>query len=324
MSTLLIAVIALLIIIFVIINAINPIVSDLSHFELERRSKMGDNRATNELKKIKLSSDIYGLKQFFSWLVYLIILTISFINLGWLAGLGIGLAVIILSPAISRTKFILRISARIFSMLEPQITKLVSVGILKWIIKSRSNSYKSNKLGSREELQYLISESDDILNDNEKKRIISGLSFDKRRVRDIMTPKSQIVSIKKSEFLGPLTLNELHKTGHSRLPVIAEDINHIIGILYIKSLLTLDIKRSTTAEKAMEAKVYYVREDHTLQSALAVFVKTHHNILIVIDKDRQTVGLLTIKDVIEALLGNKIDNELIEDHDNIHSVAKQR
>jgi CBS domain containing-hemolysin-like protein len=123
--------------------------------------------------------------------------------------------------------------------------------------------------------------------------------------------------------LGPLTLDDLHKTGNSKLPVIASDIDHIVGILHLEGLLALDIKRSTTAEKAMEPKVYYIHKDQTLQHALTEFLSTRHYLLIVIDESRQTVGLITLEDVIEALLGRKIVDEF-DAHDNLREVASRK
>ncbi len=133
-------------------------------------------------------------------------------------------------------------------------------------------------------------------------------------VDSVMTPRSVIDFIKQSEFLGPLVLDELHALGHSRLPVIADDLDHVVGVLHLRDLLSLDVKRSVTAEKAMEKKVYYIREDDTLEHALSAFIRTRHHLFIVINKNRETVGLLTLEDVMESLIGRRIVDE-----DDIHA-----
>jgi CBS domain containing-hemolysin-like protein len=176
------------------------------------------------------------------------------------------------------------------------------------------------RLDSREELQHLVSESEDVLTADEKKLIVHSLSFADQRVESVMTPKSMIKTVKKSEFLGPLVLSELHEIGHSRLPVIAGDIDHVVGILHTNDLLSLDRKQSVTAEKAMEPKVYYIRDDQTLQHALAAFLRTHHHLFIVVNEFRETVGLITIEDVIEELIGREIIDEF-EGHDDLRTVA---
>jgi CBS domain containing-hemolysin-like protein len=138
-----------------------------------------------------------------------------------------------------------------------------------------------------------------------------------------MTPRHDIIGISKTDFLGPLMLNDLHKVGHSWLPVMDGDLDHIIGILNIKGLMTLDKKKSVTVDKAMQSKVYYVRDDQTLHHALVALLHTHHHLLIVINEARETVGILTLEDIIEALLGRQIVDEFNE-HDNIRAVAAQK
>ena len=81
-------------------------------------------------------------------------------------------------------------------------------------------------------------------------------------------------------------------------------------MLRIQDLLTIDRKaKSHRAETAMSKDVYYIRENQTLQHALAAFLKTQHHLFIVVNEFRETVGLLSLEDVIEALLGQKIIDE---------------
>ena len=118
------------------------------------------------------------------------------------------------------------------------------------------------------------------------------------------------------EFLGPLVLDDLHKKGHSRFPVIQGDIDHIVGMLRIQDLLTIDCKsKSYRAEKVMSRDIYYIDKDQTLSYALAAFLKTQHHLFIVINEIRETVGLLSLGDVMEELLGRKIDNEFDSDEE---------
>jgi magnesium and cobalt transporter len=179
-----------------------------------------------------------------------------------------------------------------------------------------------HRFDSREELQRLIDQSTGVLTDDEKTLIVHGLSFADQRVESIMTPKSMIKSIKKSEFLGPLVLSEIHELGHSRLPVIGTDIDHVVGVLHLNDLLSLDVKQSVTAEKAMESKVFYISHDDTLEHALAAFIESRHHLFIVINDFRETVGLLTLENVIEALIGRKIVDE-DDNHEDPRSIAEK-
>ena len=160
------------------------------------------------------------------------------------------------------------------------------------------------------------------IGESTKKLILSGLSFDGRSVHEIMTPKSVVDTIQNTEMLGPLVLDDLHKTGHSRFPVVDGDIDHVVGVLYVHDVLTLDTSKKHTSkvETAMSKKVYYIREDHSLGQALTAFLSTHHHLFIVINEFRETVGIVTLEDTLEALLGRRIIDEF-DAHDDMRAVA---
>jgi CBS domain containing-hemolysin-like protein len=244
---------------------------------------------------------------------------------GWLFGTLVALVVALEYGAVARLTPVQNQSQKIYERVERWLLDCIEKypHIFKLLRNvPRQAQEVSRTIDSREELQHLIAQSGAILTMDEKKMIVHSLSFSDQLVGTVMTPRSVIDGIKKSEFLGPLTLDELHKTGHSRLPVFDGDIDHIIGILHLQSLLALDIKRSVTAEKAMEPQVFYIRKDQTLQRALAAFLRTHHHLFIVVNEFRETVGLLTLEDVIEALLGRKIIDEF-DAHDDLRAVARR-
>jgi CBS domain containing-hemolysin-like protein len=252
--------------------------------------------------------------------IFTILVVVTF---GWLLGIIIVIVIVLLHGSLGRISFVARIAHKLYGVYEPHLItfahrhpKVLGVIGMYTIEDERAPL----RFESRDELHELVSSSVGVLSANEKKLLTHSLSFSEQLVSSVMTPSSAITSIKKSEFLGPLTLDELHKTGHSRLPVIDQDIDHIVGVLYLQNLLALDIKHSMTAEKAMEPRVFYIREDQTLQHALAAFLRTHHHLLIVINEYRETVGLLTLEDVIEALLGRKIIDEF-DSHEDKRTVA---
>jgi CBS domain containing-hemolysin-like protein len=152
--------------------------------------------------------------------------------------------------------------------------------------------------------------------------MIHGLQFSSRKVKEIMHPRSKIDSIGAKELLGPLVLDALHKTGHTRFPVVDKDIDHVIGVLHVRDLLSLDTKRSLTAEKAMEPRVFYIHQDQTLHHALMAFLRTYHHLFIVVNDDQETVGILSLEDTIETLIGRKIIDEF-DAHSDLRRVARR-
>lgn len=323
MPTFLLILTIVLFILLVIVAAMRPIHSQLSLFELQRRADNEDVSAKRALERERLLADIISMQQVITSLLLIIFVLLSVTTFGWLFGILVGLFVALEYGAIARIKFIRKFAQFIYAKIDGTLIKFVKKApVIFKLLRSVSagDCQVEQKIDSREELQYLVSESGNILTDDEKKLIVHSLSFNSQTVESIMTPRSMIDSIKKSEFLGPLTLDELHKTGHSKLPVFAGDIDHIVGILNLKNLLALDIKRSTTAEKAMDPKVYYIRADQTLGHALAAFLRTKHHLFVVVNEFRETVGLLALEDVIEALIGHKITDEF-DAYDDLRAVA---
>lgn len=307
----------------VIVTGMSPSRSSLSRFELERRNQTMDHEARDAIRREKLLPDVMSLLRVESALLLVITVLLSVAAFGWFIGTLVGLVVALEYGAIARIRILQTQSRKLYERIERHILVFIEKHphvstILRSVPKDAQDSKRA--ISSREELQHLIDGSGSVLSPDEKKMIVHALSFGSKPVSDIMTPRSVIDSIKKSEFLGPLTLDELHKTGHSRLPVINGDIDHVVGTLHLQNLLTLDNKKSVTAEKAMEPRVFYIRQDQSLQHALAAFLRTHHHLFIVVNEFRETVGLLTLEDVIEALLGRKIIDEF-DAHDDLRVVA---
>ncbi len=322
MITFLTVLILTILITLLLVVAMRPFQSEYSLFELQHRSEAGDREAKRELKRQEHIDDILSLQRVTVAILLIVITSLSVVVWGWLVGIIVAVVVALEYGAVARLKFIINLAAKVYKKIEKSLIKFINnVPILIKMVRSVSGADNSVKrLGSRYELQNIINESMDTLTTDEKNLIVNGLSFNDEIVSQVMTPRDSIISINKSEFLGPLALNDLHKAGHNRLPVINEDIDHVIGILHLNRLFTLDVKRSVTAEKAMEPSVYYIRDNQTLNQALAAFLSTNDDLLIVVNEARETVGLLTLQDVIEALFGRKIVDEF-DDHDNLRSVA---
>lgn len=323
MFTFLVVITVIVFLKLLIVSGIRPARTSLSVFELERRDLAGDGQATAVLQRDQLLPDVISLQRVVSALLLVVTVLLSVATFGWLIGTLVGLVVALEYGAIAHLPIIQRRSQRLYERFEPSLLAVILkhphlFKLLRSVPQEAMDVFRS--IDSRQELQHLVSQSGPILSPDEKKLIVHSLSFSEQLVSTVMTPRSVIDSIKKSEFLGPLTLDELHKTGHSRLPVIDGDIDHVVGVLHLQSLLALDIKRSVTAEKAMEPRVFYIREDQTLQHALAAFLRTHHHLFVVVNEFRETVGLLALEDVIEALLGRKIIDEF-DAHDDLRAVA---
>lgn len=305
----------------VVIAAMSPRRSVLSNFELDRRSKNGNESAAAELKREILFDDIVSIKRVLEalFLVFTVIAAVGAFDsvFGVLVGVGVAL----LYGRVAHFEPVRTIAMRVYEHIEPGLLQFVehypSLGTL---IRTNTTSAVNCQVSSRQELEHLIDQSAGILTADEKKFITNGLHFNEKKVEDIMTPRGVVETIAKDEIIGPLVLDELHKTGHSRFPVIDTNIDHIVGVLHIKDLLRVGAKDSETAEQAMEKRVFYINQEQTLDHALAAFIKTRHHLFVVVNGYRETAGVLTLEDVMEALLGREIVDEF-DLHDDLRAVA---
>jgi CBS domain containing-hemolysin-like protein len=294
----------------------------MSLFELERRARENDTAAIKTLQRESLLGDILSLQRLVSAFLLVVFVALSIATFGWFFGVIIAVFIALEAGAIARVPLWRHPVQKLYEQHEADILHFIEkfASVFRLMRSSMPDVPQHEQLDSREELQHLVAQSGALLSGDEKKLIEHGLAFESRHVHEIMTPRGVIDSISKKELLGPLVLDDLHKTGHSRFPVTDGDIDHVVGMLQVHNLLTLDTKRSLTAEKAMEPRVFYIKEDQTLQHALAAFIRTHHHLFVVVNEYRETVGILSLEDVIEALLGRKIIDEF-DTHDDLRVVA---
>lgn len=309
-------------ILLLVVASVAPQRTPISAFELKRRSDKGERRALEIARREELLVDIISLQRVLAALFLVIFAVLAVATFGWLLGIIVAGIVALEYGRLARAGFLRRKSQRLYEKYEQSLLSCVEKypGIFRLLRSVSSESPMPVRLESREELLHLVEQSGTLLSSDEKKLFSHGLAFEQKEVREIMTPRGVIDSIGKKELLGPLVLNDLHKTGHSRFPVTDGDIDHVMGILHVQDLLTLGTKRSVTAEKAMEPHVFYIREDQSLSHALAAFLRTHHHLFVVVNEFRETVGILSLEDVIEALLGRKIIDEF-DAHDDLPAVA---
>jgi CBS domain containing-hemolysin-like protein len=323
MQTFIIILFCLAVVFLVLVASISPRRSHLSRFELERRREEGDTSAHGELERELAIADVVSFLRAVVALLLVFAVLLAVSAFGPFFGLIVGVVLALGYGRMAQIDWVHGLADRIY---QPYDESLVSfVQTQAWIgkfLRSISSDAISLNVGSRQELEHLINQSERLLSSDEKKLLTNGLHFAGKTVESIMTPRGVIASVQKTDVLGPLLLDELHKTGYSRFPVLDGDIDHVIGVLHIRELLSLKDRSSETAERAMEKKVYYIHQDQTLDAALAAFLKTRHHLFVVVNGYRETAGLLSLEDVIEALLGRQIIDEF-DLHDDLRAVAER-
>ena len=169
---------------------------------------------------------------------------------------------------------------------------------------------------NRQELLEVLREAhQNKLLDSEALTIVEGaIQVADLQVRDIMVPRSQMISIKATqtpqEFLPAII-----EAAHSRYPVIGESLDDVIGILLAKDLLPLILQgdQPNFNIKDMLRPATFVPESKRLNVLLREFRANHNHMAVVIDEYGGVAGLVTIEDVLEQIVGDIEDEHDVEE-----------
>jgi len=159
-----------------------------------------------------------------------------------------------------------------------------------------------------EELRLLTAKQakDGTLTASERDLILNALSLEDTDVEDIMTPRTVVTALDGERTVGDI-FTELRNIPFARLPVYREEIDHIIGVVRRRDLLTAwaeDRDHQKVSELMGEA--LFVPETASAASALQLFRQKHQQLAVVVDEYGSTAGVVTMEDIIEHLLGWEI------------------
>ena len=158
---------------------------------------------------------------------------------------------------------------------------------------------------SREELRTMMIENNNLKADSKQKMMINVLDLEHIDVEDIMVPRNEVVGIDITDD-WEVILKQLVGTYLTRLPVYKEDLNNVVGILHIRTILpqlsknTLDLRGLTSVLR----KPYFVPEGANLIIQLKEFQKKERRLGLVVDEYGDILGLVTLDDILEEIVGD--------------------
>ena len=165
---------------------------------------------------------------------------------------------------------------------------------------------------SEQEFRELVeraSESD-MIEDTEAEMIQSVFDFGYTLVRAVMVPRTDILSIDAGSSLRR-AMSLFLRSGYSRIPVIGEDTDHIMGIIYLKDVAAVLHELAPDEEPplvdSLVREVRYVPESKQVSDLLRELQKESTHVAIVIDEYGGTAGLVTLEDLIEEIVGEIVD-----------------
>lgn len=170
---------------------------------------------------------------------------------------------------------------------------------------------------TREELVDLIQDAElrDLIDADTKEMIEGVLDVAELKVRDIMIPRSQMVTIDKNQSVEEF-LAMVIESGHSRYPVVSDNKDQVEGVLLAKDLLPYGFKLidEPFSLQAVMRPAVIVPESKRVDALLKEFRSKRYHMAIVVDEYGGVSGLVTIEDILEEIVG-EIEDET-DDSDN--------
>lgn len=164
---------------------------------------------------------------------------------------------------------------------------------------------------SREEIKSLVKEGQahGVLDSKEKEMINSIMEFDDKMAREVMTPRINVFAIDISDSIE-VYIDELMQAKYSRIPVYREDVDNIIGILFIKDYLREAVKlgpENVNLESILR-KPYFVPDSKFIKDLIKELQQSKKQIAILINEYGGFEGIVTMEDLVEEVMG-EIEDE---------------
>lgn len=157
---------------------------------------------------------------------------------------------------------------------------------------------------SPEELKTVLNEAGKLIPSRHRSMLLSILDLEKVTVEDIMIPRNEIVGIDLNDDWND-TIELLIHGHHTRIPVYRDDINQVIGIIHVRSIMHTLAQKELTPEGLLESvrDTYFVPEATPLNTQLLNFQRNERRIGLVVDEYGDIQGLVTLEDILEEIVG---------------------
>jgi CBS domain containing-hemolysin-like protein len=172
-------------------------------------------------------------------------------------------------------------------------------------VERRYTALNHTGLYEREDLLELIKrqhhQPDSRLTDEELEIVERTLSFDDYTISDIMTSRKKVKILLANDTVGPILIDEVHKSGQPYALVRESAKGPFAGTLLAHQL---NLDSSGKVKDSMDSTVYYLHESDALGQALHAFFVTNSSLFVVVNNFEEYVGVLTIAAVLKQLLGH--------------------
>ncbi|MGH3353356.1 MAG: hemolysin family protein [Nocardioides sp.] len=183
--------------------------------------------------------------------------------------------------------------------------------------------FRKGPFSTETELRELvdIAEASDLIEAEERRMIHSVFELGDTRAREVMVPRGDIVFLERRKTLRQ-ALSLFLRSGYSRMPVIDDSLDDIIGMVYLKDVVARDFEapevETTQRVESLMRRPTWVPDSKPVDELLAEMQQHRQHIAVVVDEYGGTAGLITIEDILEEIVGEITDEYDVEDREPLH------
>ncbi len=168
---------------------------------------------------------------------------------------------------------------------------------------------------TEDELKFIVEsiEEEGVLEEQESELVQSALDFDEKTAYDILTPRVDMTALSVDCDVNDAR-DTILRERYSRIPVYKDNIDNIIGILHTRDFLEALLRNETPDISRMIQPAYYIYRSKKLSSLLADFRHRKLHIAVVTDDYGGTLGIVTMEDLLEQLVGDIWDEDEEVEH----------
>ncbi len=181
---------------------------------------------------------------------------------------------------------------------------------------------------SEEQLLSMVDEATelDVLEEDDRELIHSIFEFNDTVVRELMVPRTDMVTIERDDTIATAMALFLSK-GVSRIPITGDDVDEVLGVLYLRDVARLSFEKPRSVEKTrvieLAKPALFVPESQKADELLRVMQAESNHLALVVDEYGGIAGLATLEDLIEELVGD-ISDEYDSDTDDVEHLGGGR
>ena len=172
--------------------------------------------------------------------------------------------------------------------------------------------FREGPFSTETELRELVdlAEASNVIEDDERSMIHSVLELGDTVAREVMVPRGEVLFVERHKNIRQ-ALSLFLRSGFSRMPVIEESLDNVVGMVYLKDLVRRDfeapeVEFTQHVDELMRA-VMWVPESKPVDDLLAEMQQLRQHVAVVVDEYGGTAGLITIEDILEEIVGEITD-----------------